>query len=395
MKKYFCLFFILFFSLPLFSRGADFSNVVINEIAWMGTTNSANDEWLELYNNSQNLTNLDGWILKSDDGSPEIKLSGTIPANEFYLLERTDDATIPGMTANLIYKGALENSGEILKLYDNAGNLVDEINCSAGWLAGDNLTKQTMERVGTTNWQTSQNPGGTPKAKNSQTEVRPPPSKTPELTPESVEVEPPLTYASGIVFNEILPSPQGSDSEEEFIEIFNQNNFEADISGWKIEDTVGKTTAYVFPEKTKISPRGFLLLLRPKAKITLNNDGDGLNFIQPDGKITDAVSYEKAKLGQSYNKTPSGWVWSLNLTPGETNIIPENPKTDKTEDRPPTASTEDKPLTADFIEKQTASVGKKIPRGNNFLSILLIAIGIAIFSGVIILILKKKISQKE
>jgi len=45
--EYFCLagFVFLILFLPFNAKGADFS-VVINEIAWMGTAASANDEWI-------------------------------------------------------------------------------------------------------------------------------------------------------------------------------------------------------------------------------------------------------------------------------------------------------------------------------------------------------------
>ena len=58
---------IICFSIPL----VVFSNIVINEISWMGTTASSNDEWMELYNASDNDINLDKWILKAEDKSPK------------------------------------------------------------------------------------------------------------------------------------------------------------------------------------------------------------------------------------------------------------------------------------------------------------------------------------
>jgi len=133
-----------------------------------------------------------------------------------------------------------------------------------------------------------------------------------------------LIYPLGVVINEILPNtPLGiKDEEGEYIELFNRNNFEVDLSGWKIEDTAGRTTTYTFSQGIKIVAQGFLVLYRPISKITLNNDGDGLNLIQPDGKIIDTVNYEKAPRGQSYNRTLSGWIWSTTLTPKLENIIP-------------------------------------------------------------------------
>src|SRR5438093_2934024 len=94
--------------------------VVVNEIAWMGTSTSAADEWIELINNTPGAINLSGWTLTAADGTPSIALSGSIPAGGYFLLERTDDTTVPGVTADQIYTGALGNTGEILALRDGS-----------------------------------------------------------------------------------------------------------------------------------------------------------------------------------------------------------------------------------------------------------------------------------
>ncbi|MFQ5534092.1 MAG: phospholipase D-like domain-containing protein [Sphingomonadales bacterium] len=135
---------------PLAASAAQAGDVEINEIAWMGTTVSANDEWIELRNTTAAAVSLSGWTLKATDGTPSITLSGSIPAGGFFLLERTDDTTVPGITADLIYTGAMENGGEVLELRDGGGVLIDSVN---NWAAGDNTTKATMERI-PTGWQT-------------------------------------------------------------------------------------------------------------------------------------------------------------------------------------------------------------------------------------------------
>ena len=48
------------------------SNIIINEVAWMGTTASANSEWIELYNPSNSEVDLTGWTLEAQDGAPNI-----------------------------------------------------------------------------------------------------------------------------------------------------------------------------------------------------------------------------------------------------------------------------------------------------------------------------------
>jgi len=390
------IFFLGFYFLSFhLVQAANSLDVFINEIAWMGTEISYNDEWIELYNNTDSEINLEGWTLKTDDGTPEISLLETIPAKGFYLLERTDDDTIPGISADQIYVGALKNSGENLGLYDNLNNLIDSVN---GWTAGNNSTKQTMERNGNS-WQTSQSPGGTPKAQNSNTSQ--PLEPIPETQPiekqgpntEPIKNKPglldkpdpeenliPIIYPSGIVINELLPSPEGPDSESEWIEIFNQNSFGADLFEWEIKDVVGKTRTYIFPKETIIESKGYLVLSRPTTQITLNNSGDGLRLVKPDGEIADSVDYGKSLQKQSYNRTGSGWTWSESLTPGTLNIILEEKSKETNLEKP--------------IPKKPSTLASAKQSSKSPLT-LIISLVFAIFSGIIILILKRKVYNKN
>ena len=159
------IFLLLFFIIGIKTA---FAQIIINEVAWMGTTASANAEWIELYNAGTESVVLDGWTLKAIDGSPTISLAGTITSQGYFLLERTSDQTLPEVTANQIYSGSLGNNGEHLVLKDKDGNIVNEVDQSSGWLAGDNITKQTMQLVGN-NWITSI---GTPGIQNSGTVIQ-------------------------------------------------------------------------------------------------------------------------------------------------------------------------------------------------------------------------------
>jgi len=181
-----------------------------------------------------------------------------------------------------------------------------------------------------------------------------------------------------ILINEILPSPTGSDAEEEWIEIFNPNDFEFNLSGWKIQDTTGKTKTYIFPKETKILAKGFLVLKRPVSKITLNNDEDGLKLIDSSGKTIDEISYQKAQKGKSFNRGENGWFWNENLTPGAENVKP-------------IVKEETQKSITEISEKELAAIGSQIPKEN--LSPFFVAIGIAIFSGITILLLKRKINK--
>ena len=141
----------------------------------MGTENSANDEWIELYNNSSSPIDLEGWEIISNDKTPNIILKNKIPAKGFFILERTNETTLVSIDSDLIYKGSLNNNGEYLKLIDQNKKIIDGIDCSKKWFFGDNETKKTMERKNVLinggnleNWQTSESPGGTPDCKNSE-----------------------------------------------------------------------------------------------------------------------------------------------------------------------------------------------------------------------------------
>ncbi|MDD2731868.1 MAG: lamin tail domain-containing protein [Candidatus Pacebacteria bacterium] len=149
--------------------------VVINEVSWMGTEESSSDEWIELKNITDNPISLSGWQLL--DREKQIKIvfgeNDVIAPNGFYLLERTDDNSVPIAPANFIYTGALNDSNEALYLFGNECRLEDETAAEPEWPAGDKEEKLSMERGLDLSWHSYTGLGefsimGTPKAENSQ-----------------------------------------------------------------------------------------------------------------------------------------------------------------------------------------------------------------------------------
>lgn len=120
----------------------------VAEVAWMGSLDDANSEWIELFNDGEE-TNLTGWTLSALDGQPHVELAGIIRTGEVFLLERTDDATIPEVSAGQVYTGGLGNGGEVVELRDAGGVLVDRVDGSNEWaIGGNNETKETLQRLG-------------------------------------------------------------------------------------------------------------------------------------------------------------------------------------------------------------------------------------------------------
>ncbi len=150
--KFRSLLLALFLISPLFSYAA---SVFINEVAWMGTTASASDEWIELYNAGSTDVDISGWTLalfKPASTTPTkiIALSGSIATDSYYLIERTDDSTVSNITADLVNSfGSLIDSGMIIRLFDTAGQMIDTTPepCASTWCAGTNNPKITMERI--------------------------------------------------------------------------------------------------------------------------------------------------------------------------------------------------------------------------------------------------------
>lgn len=143
--------------------------ILFSEINWMGSKGSANDEWIEIKNNSGKNIELAGWQIFSGDEKIKIAFKdGGIPAGGLYLLERTDDTSAPGVAADMIYSGTLSNASAYLKIFDPDCNISDEIDASEKWPAGDSAAKKTMERSFLDfSWHTSSFVGGTPKKENS------------------------------------------------------------------------------------------------------------------------------------------------------------------------------------------------------------------------------------
>ena len=171
VRKAVCLLLLLVgLSIPLTTTSSNSSSgsLVINEVFWGGTASEVEIEWIELVNTSGAVLSVDGWRLVSSDGYPSIALAGEIPALSaadpgagYYLLERGTDDTVPDITADVLYNGALSDGGETLMLIDDTGAVVDTANLPSesaspdvwpAWPAGsngwiDSSSHASMERT--------------------------------------------------------------------------------------------------------------------------------------------------------------------------------------------------------------------------------------------------------
>jgi len=309
--------------------------IIINEVAWMGTSNSANDEWIELKNISGSQIDLTSWQLI--DQGEQIKInfasingSKIIGPGQFILLERTDDNSVPNITADLIYTGILSNTNEGLRLFDNNCNLIDEVLANSGsdgkqWPAGDNTAKQTMERKSDLTWQTSTNAGGTPKAANSSGYVSygGGGGSSASINGSTSENQ---QQSLKILINEIQITGGTGKPDNDFIELYNPNSASVDISGWKLRKrTQGGTESSikVFGAGKSISGHDYFLWANSK---------DGFSeTIQADESSTAILSenYSIALFDTNDNLIDAVSWGSGHTNPFETSPYPDNPSADQ------------------------------------------------------------------
>lgn len=125
----------------------------ITEVAWMGTTESAYGEWIELHNDGAESVDLKGWKLATEGGNSSLfTLSKTINPHDHVVVERVTASQNPiperSDEEGAFGGGGLSDKGEDLVLLDTNASVIDSLSYAAGWPAGDAKTNETMQRSG-------------------------------------------------------------------------------------------------------------------------------------------------------------------------------------------------------------------------------------------------------
>jgi hypothetical protein len=370
-----------------------FLSILINEVAWAGTAASTSDEWIELYNPGTNPVNLTGWILKGADGTPNIALTGTIAAGNYFLLERTDDNTVSDIAADQIFSGDVGNTNESLQLWDPSNRLIDTANSNGGnWPAGSSTTFGSMERRAViidsdTAWIT--NTGvvafgkdangvalkGTPKHPNWAVSVTatPSPSLTPTKRPTPTRTPTPLPPPPLVAINEFVPRP-GHDWNndgvvnvgDEYIELLNHGVIDVNLSGYSLDDEANiGSPPFRLPVVT-IKPGERLVFYGSQTGLLLSDGGDGVRLLKPNGQLMDAYNYFVVRYpDESYCRLPDNggaddWNQNCFPTPGLQNSLSgsfANPPNEVSEELGcPVADT----LPADFVLAECNPFGNNI-----------------------------------
>ncbi|MCK5459945.1 lamin tail domain-containing protein [Candidatus Parcubacteria bacterium] len=135
-----------------------------------------------------------------------------------------------------------------------------------------------------------------------------------------IKIDGEINKYPSILISEIFPNPAGTDNNE-FIELFNPNGIDIDLSGWQLDDSEKGSKIWQIPQNTIIASDGYLAFFKEQTKLTLNNSSDSVRLADPSGEIAAQIDYNKSVEGASYcaDLYNSGWYWTYNLTPNEEN----------------------------------------------------------------------------
>jgi len=145
----FCVFSFLFG----FNAQSQEFTIIINEVAWAGSSYSASDEFIELKNVTGESFNLNGWYLtKLSNGEEKLMLeiqgNFEIGAEDFFVISNFDkDNSVLNIEPDLVDSDvSLSNSSLQIKLYNSQDELVDVAGGGEAPFSGDNQWKTSMIR---------------------------------------------------------------------------------------------------------------------------------------------------------------------------------------------------------------------------------------------------------
>jgi endonuclease/exonuclease/phosphatase family metal-dependent hydrolase len=102
---------------------------------------------------------------------------------------------------------------------------------------------------------------------------------------------------SGVRIVSLLPNPNGTDAGREEVVIANSTQASVNLSGWKLKDRTGNQ----FALSGSVAAGGRVTIILPANNLPLNNDGDDVILLDPQGQVKHQVSYtgSQAQSGQT------------------------------------------------------------------------------------------------
>lgn len=124
--------------------------------------------------------------------------------------------------------------------------------------------------------------------------------------------------------SEVLPNPAPpqTDADDEFIELYNSNAKDFDLSGFILQSGTTTMHKYTFPAGTIIGPKQFKAFTSSDTNISLGNSGGQVSLMDPDGNVLGQTDiYADAKDGYAWISADGLWQWTTLPTPNAINKV--------------------------------------------------------------------------
>lgn len=281
---------------PIFELNTQTDIAIINEINYNSSTQFDAKDWIELYNPSEQIIDLNGWHLKDNDDTHDFVFpAGIRIAPHGFLVICRDMVSFrsrfPGVT-NYIgdIEFGLSSTGDQVRIYNSSLLIIDSVafDNEAPWPTEPDGYGATLELIDPgldntrpENWQASMW-HGTPGQPNS----------------------------FPIVINEINYNSSLDFNPDDWIELYNPADRTVDVSGWHLKDA-DYAHDFNFPPGTTIDPHGFLIVcfnrtlfqsLFPSVTNVIGNfifglsgSGDDVKIYNASYNLVDSVTYDDIK----------------------------------------------------------------------------------------------------
>lgn len=119
---------------------------------------------------------------------------------------------------------------------------------------------------------------------------------------------------------ELLPNPEGSDGNNEYVELYNPNTFPVDTTGYVL--SVGSNFEKQYAVPAVVIPAGtYAALTNAAVGFTLVNTQSRVRVVAPSGDIVgETPLYDSPKDGEAWANIDGTWEYTNRPTPGETNM---------------------------------------------------------------------------
>lgn len=271
--------------------------IYITEIFPNPTGADTEKEFIEIFNSGSSAVDLSNWQIGDSAKKYTVVDTGILP-HSFHAFYRTETGI------------SLNNSGEeTVSLWDPSGAVFETVAYS-GMAAND----QSYSKFGNEwSWVNSSTPGTENIRATSSTlvEVGGDPLDTGIENHYSEEFVP--------VIVEILPNPVGSDTKNEYIELFNPYDRDIYLVGLSLDDGESGSKPYPFSEDTVLKQGEYRAFYSKDTKLSLTNSGESVRIVDSDGLVLYEIEYVSSKEGKSYTYGGDMWFWTTELTPDKPN----------------------------------------------------------------------------